>query len=231
MTVALASRVHHALLAAIVRDGHAPGPAALAATLGVPVSEIDAALRRLADEHGVVLHPHGAGVWVVHPFALSPSSTWVETPRGGWWAPCLWCGFGILAALGDDGRDAHIHARLGGEARATAIVMEGGDLLDEGLVVHFALPPRVAWDNVVHWCASVQPFTEAGEVPAWCERHGYEAGAIVPLAQVRALARAWYGRHLDPAWRKHTAAEAQAIFTQVGLTGAFWSLPPSSERF
>jgi hypothetical protein len=48
---------------------------------------------------------------------------------------------------------------------------------------------------------------------------------------VLALARRWYGGHLDPAWRKHTVAEAAANIGAVGLTGDHWQLPSGDGRF
>jgi hypothetical protein len=53
----------------------------------------------------------------------------------------------------------------------------------------------------------------------------------MPLAQLQALARRWYGRHLDESWVKWTPAQAAEIFQAVGLTGPFWALDRSGERF
>ena len=181
----------------------------------------DAALEALAAEHGVVLHPSGE-IWIAHPFSASPTSTWVQGKALGWWAPCIWCACGIVTLAGP----ATIHARAGGERDAIAIAPD-----DDAWMVHFPIPPRDAWDNVVHWCASVQPFARADDVAPWCARHGISLGAIVPIAQVRALARVWYGRHLDPDWKKWTLAEAQACFDAVGLVGEHWRLPRGDDRY
>jgi len=239
LTSSLPSRLHHALLEGILRTGHAPTTAQLAATLDTSAPAIDAALAQLADEHGLLLHPGESRVWVAHPFSLSPTSTWVETRGGdGWWAPCLWCAFGVIALLArtGDGRDVDVHARLGAHATPVTIQIRAGLLLADGgaSLVHFALPPRVAWDNVVHWCASVQPFAAEADVDAWCARHGHARGAIVPIQQVRELGELWYGGHLATDWRKHSAREAQQIFARVELTEPFWSLADATsadERF
>jgi Alkylmercury lyase len=231
----LSSRVHCALLDGILRSGHALSSAQLAAATGATVDDVDAALGRLADEHGLLLHPGSQrrAVWIAHPFALSPTGTWVETRGGeGWWAPCLWCAFGIITLLERSVRgssraaDADVHARLGAHAKTVTIAVRAGMIIDDGgaSVVHFALPPRAAWDNVVHWCASVQPFAAEADVAAWCARHGYARGAVVPIAQVRDLGEAWYEDHLAPDWHKHNLREAQEIFARVGLTDPFWSL-------
>ena len=59
----------------------------------------------------------------------------------------------------------------------------------------------------------------------WCEERGRAVGAVISLPTGWALAQAWYSDRLDPSWQRRTAAEAQAVFTELGLTGAFWRLP------
>jgi hypothetical protein len=224
----LDARVHHGVLRAIVEDGHAPAAAELGDRLGVSVAEIDASLRRLHDGHGLVLHPGSTTVWIAHPFSLSPTATWVASAGGGWWAPCVWCAMGIVALAAPD---ATLHTRLGGEAEELRLAIRAGRPVGEDLVVHFALPPRDAWSNVIHYCATVLAFRSAADVDAWCVRHRLPRGAVVSMAQVVELGRAWYGKHLDPAWRKWTMQEAQVIFERVGLSGEFWRLPSSEGAF
>jgi hypothetical protein len=223
-------RAHHEVLSAIVRRGYPPRLDELASALAVSRDEAAAALRRLHDGHGLVLPPGSTDVWIAHPFSASPAAIWVAAGARGWWAPCMWCAMGVVALAAPS---ATIHARYAGEHEAAAIEVRDGEVVSASadFVVHFAHPPRDAWRNVVHWCATVLPFRRAGEVASWCERHGLPLGAIVPAAQVAALGRAWYGRHLDADWRKWTVAEAQAIFEQVDLRGDFWRLPISDEPF
>jgi hypothetical protein len=222
-------RVHHEVIASFVRRGRPPAPGELERALGLSAEDAAAALRRLHDGHGLVLHPGSADIWIAHPFSASPTAVWVAAGARGWWAPCLWCAAGIVALAAPA---ATIHARHAGEHEAVAIEVRDGAAAAPGdLVVHFALPPRDAWRNVVHWCATVLPFRRAEDVAPWCERHGLPRGAVVPWPQVLALGRAWYGRHLDEDWRKHTVAEAQAIFDEVGLRGELWRLPVSDRPF
>jgi predicted DNA-binding ArsR family transcriptional regulator len=42
------------------------------------------------------------------------------------------------------------------------------------------------------------------------------------LAQVWALAQAWYGDRMHPDFRGRTSEQALGIFARVGLTSAFW---------
>ncbi len=59
----------------------------------------------------------------------------------------------------------------------------------------------------------------------WCEERGRAVGAVVSLPTAWALAQAWYADRLEPAWRRRTAPEAQAVFSGLGLTDRFWRLP------
>ena len=53
---------------------------------------------------------------------------------------------------------------------------------------------------------------------------GRPPGATIPVAQLAALAAAWWGDRLAPDWRPHTLEQNQAILESVGLTGGFWRL-------
>jgi len=120
---------------------------------------------------------------------------------------------------------------MAGGAEALAIqVRDGWPVSHRELVVHFAIPPARAWDNVHQHCALVLPFADAADIDEWCARHRQPRGEAVPMDQVADLARRWYGRHADPDWRKWTIAEAQRIFREAGLVGPFWDLGGGSGR-
>lgn len=222
------ARVHHAFVEPLLRTGKAPTRAEVAATLKKDVVEIDTVLAALAATHGAVLDPHSGEPWVLHPFSLTPTATWVEQGATGWWAPCPWCAFGIAGLVGGD---ATIHTRLSGEGEAIAIHVAGGRVVEDDLCIHFAVPPRDAWNNVHRFCATVLPFRNQDDVDRWCERHGIARGEAPPITQVWWLGRDWYARHADPDWRKWTGAEAAAIFEAVGFKGPFWRFARSNKPF
>lgn len=124
-----------------------------------------------------------------------------------------------------------ITTTLGAEGEQITLTVTDGDLVDDDHVVHFPVPMRHAWDNVIHACSVMLLFTDAAEVDAWCGRHGIARGDAQPVRTVWEFARTWYGRHLDADWRKWTVREAADIFRRFGLTGDIWALGGGSDRF
>ena len=51
-----------------------------------------------------------------------------------------------------------------------------------------------------------------------------ESSDIITLAQAAKLARAWYLKKLTPGWARHTAEEAEALFSRLGFDSEFWRL-------
>jgi len=217
----LDAQIHHHIVRGLIDEGRAPGLVALSELVGAGMEAIVAALRHLEANHGIVCHPGTTDPWVVHPFSLTPTATWVQGSRCGWWAPCIWCALGIARLVREN---VVIHTRIGGEAEDLDIHVDGGAVRERTLLVHFAVPLRAAWNNVHHTCATVLPFETEPDVDAWSERHAIAKGAVVPIDQVAELARIWYGRHGDADWEKWSIAQTSAIFSGVGLRGDFWRL-------
>jgi hypothetical protein len=216
----MTTRLHYELIRGLLDHHACPTNAELAQRLGI--DNVEDVLRELAAIHGVVLHPYVCEPWVVHPFSLTPTIHWVEGASGGWWAPCIWCAFGVATLAGGEVR---IHTRIGAERDPIQIpVLNGHPETPVPLWAHFAIRPVNAWQNVHQHCALVLPFRSPNAIDDWCGRYGQPRGAAVPLAQVADLARRWYGRHADPDWHKWSIAEAQAVFHATGLTSPFWDL-------
>lgn len=220
--------IHYAILSAIVDRGTAPGVEQLAAQLGCSVEQTAAALRSLADDHGVVLHPDSARIWVAHPFSLAPTGFLVRQAERSWWGNCAWCSLGIAALLGGA---VTITTTLGLEDRQVTIHVGNDGIAERDLLVHFPVPMTNAWDNVLYTCSTMLVFDGDAAVADWCQRHGVAKGDMRPIDQVWRFAREWYGRHLDRDWRKWTADEARAMFARHGLDGPIWDLPASDGRF
>jgi hypothetical protein len=52
--------------------------------LGISAEEMTGRLNRLAEMHGLVLHPHAPAPWIVHPFSTTPMLNFVEGKKRGW---------------------------------------------------------------------------------------------------------------------------------------------------
>jgi hypothetical protein len=171
------SLIHHELIRTLIDTGSCPSRYELAQRLDLPVAQIEQLLSELAEIHGVVLHPHVCEPWLVHPFSITPTAHWVEAADGNWWAPCIWCAFGIATLVRSETR---IHTRVGAEAEPLVIRVAKGEPVGlEDVWVHFAIPPARAWQNVHQHCSMVLPFCSREDIVAWCDRHRVPHGEDV----------------------------------------------------
>src|SRR5258706_793580 len=76
VTTDLETAVHYRYVEPLLATGRIPNSREVAERLGVPIEEVQRALRSLANTHGVVLHTHVCEPWVIHPFSASPTATW-----------------------------------------------------------------------------------------------------------------------------------------------------------
>ena len=66
-------------------------------------------------------------------------------------------------------------------------------------------------------------FRSEAHLTAWLD--GRQPGMTTPVRTLAALAVAWWGNWLDPAWSPRPRDDAQAILDSLGLTGPLWQLP------
>ena len=128
----------------IVRTSEAPSVAALANKFGAPITDVRAALRRMHDAHMLVLQPSGE-LLMANPFSAVPTPFVTEVGGRRWFGNCVWDALGILATLHANGRVLTACAGCG-----DAMALEVHDaVLTGGGIVHFALPARRWWDDIV----------------------------------------------------------------------------------
>jgi hypothetical protein len=222
------SLLHHAIIASFLDRQRPPTIDELAARFGRGEAEVRAALRHLADIHGVVLQPGTDEVWVAHPFSAAPTTFVVTSGARKWWGNCAWCSLGVAHLAGGT---ATIETRLGALDESVVLHVEDGKLLDDDFVVHFPVPMRQAWNNVIYTCSVMLLFRAEPQVDAWCMARGVAKGDVRPVRQVWGLAAEWYARHADASWTKWSTREAAEMFQRHGLSGPVWSLDDEATRF
>ena len=222
------SSLHHTVMRHIVDKGYVPDTGQLAERFCCGLDVVKDALKNLEAYHGVVLHPHNAEVWVMHPFSTAPTLFLVTQGEREWWCNCAWCALGAVALLGGN---AVITTTLGANNKQVRMTVRDGKLLDTDYVVHFPVPMTRVWDNVIYTCSTMLLFEHEAQVDTWCSHHHIVKGDVQPVAHIWEFAKVWYSRHLDEDWRKWTVQEASELFKRFGLAGPVWELPASGERF
>ncbi|HEX8171365.1 MAG TPA: organomercurial lyase [Thermoanaerobaculia bacterium] len=127
-----------------MREGAPPSSARVAELAGVSHNDARAALQRLADAHMLVLQRSGE-ILMAGPFSAVPTPFRVTLPRFTCYGNCIWDALGIAAMLRENATIDTSCADCGGAAK---IEVEDGALHGEGFM-HFALPPRQWWADVV----------------------------------------------------------------------------------
>ena len=127
--------------------GRAPTLSELATTLALPEPDIRAAAQRLHDAHMLVLDPASGEVLMANPFSAVPTSFEVSTTDFTWWANCIWDSFGIAHMLR---QDAMIVTACPCCRDSLIVDVHGGALVPSEGVIHFAVPARHWWDDIVY---------------------------------------------------------------------------------
>ncbi len=222
------SSLHHAIISSYLHQQRAPRVDEIAARFGCSQADARSGLKALADYHGAVLHPGSDEVWIVHPFSAAPTTCVVKSGACSWWGNCAWCSLGLAHLAGGT---ATIETRTGAIGEHVTIRIEDGQLLDTDFVIHFPIPMRQAWDNVVYTCSVQLLFRDEAEVDAWCATRGIPKGDVRPVEQIWNFAREWYGHHADADWTKWSMQQAAELFARHGLNGPVWSLSDDTGRF
>jgi Alkylmercury lyase len=128
----------------IVRTGGTPTVSTLARLVSSPLDDVRASLRRMHDAHMLVLQPTNE-ILMANPFSAVPTPFVAEVEGRRWFGNCIWDCLGIIAMLHADGR---VLTSCGTSGETMELSVRGRALVGEG-VVHFALPARRWWEDIV----------------------------------------------------------------------------------
>jgi Alkylmercury lyase len=132
--------------AQIVERGFPPLAERAAAEFGIETGEARAAYERLHERHALFLDPQTREVRMAFPFSAIPTQFRVSAKDRWYWANCAWDMLGVPAALHSD---AEIVAEYVGDGSPVHLSVENGRLRGVDGVVHFSLPLRHWYDDLV----------------------------------------------------------------------------------
>ncbi|EFZ01964.1 alkylmercury lyase domain protein [Metarhizium robertsii] len=222
------SSLHEFIISSFLKNQRPPTVGDIATRFESDVTTARQGLRALADYHGVVLHPQSDEVWVAHPFSAAPTTCIVTSGHRKWWGNCAWCSLGVMHLAGGT---STLTTRIGAIGDEVSVTVRDGQLLDTDFVIHFPVPMRHAWDNVIYTCSVQLLFRNEAEVDEWCATRGIAKGDVRPIKQIWDFAAEWYGRHADADWTKWTLPDAAEIFARHRLTGPTWAIGDEAGRF
>jgi hypothetical protein len=133
--------------------GLGPSVATVARALDADADHVGAAFDRLSAGRAIVLKTGTRDILMAAPFARTHTEFSVVIGEHSYYANCIWDALGIPAMFAGAGRpaEARIETRcpdcataLGVEVRDGQLVIDGG-----GAVVHFAVPARRWWADIV----------------------------------------------------------------------------------
>ncbi|KAK2593471.1 hypothetical protein QQS21_008844 [Conoideocrella luteorostrata] len=222
------SRLHEAIICSFLAHQRPPTVSEIAKKFECTEMTARLGMQALADDHGVVLQPKSHEVWVAHPFSATPTTCVVSSGERKWWGNCAWCSFGVMHLAGGT---ATLTTKLGAIGDEVIVSAKDGKLLDQDYVLHFPVPMRNAWDNVIYTCSVQLLFRDEAEVDEWCVTRGIPKGDVRPVQQIWDFAAEWYGQHADADWTKWSLQDAVEIFRRHNLTGPIWAIGSNAGRF
>ena len=128
-----------------VEKGKAPTMVETAEALSSTLYDVQAVYQRLAEGRALVLQGNGE-ILMAEPFSAVPTPFQVEVGDRSWWGNCIWDALGIPAMLNVDAR---IVTACGCCNDSMVLEVKDGLLTGTTGIVHFAIPPKDWWKDVV----------------------------------------------------------------------------------
>ena len=138
-------RLH--IYGAFLTEGAPPSVPDAARALKLPESDVADAYDRLAAGRVIVLRPGTRDVLMAAPLSAVPTRFNVCLTNGrSYHANCVWDAFGVMAMLGSDGV---VDATCADCDLPVELRVAGGALAPSDAVVHFAVPAKRWWEDIV----------------------------------------------------------------------------------
>lgn len=130
----------------VLTTGLPPLSREAAESLSLEEAEIRESFERLAAGRVLVLQEESREILMAPPFSAVPTPFPVEASGRRYWGNCVWDALGILAMLK---RDGTVAASCGCCGASMSLQVEGGALRSAEGLVHFAIPARRWWEDIV----------------------------------------------------------------------------------
>ena len=118
----------------------------VAQALQADLQQVQQSYRNLADGRIIVLQGGSNEILMANPFSAVPTPFLVETPAYTCFANCIWDALGVPAMIN---QDAHIRTSCADCGDALHLHIRSGRLEGDSGVVHFAVPAKGWWEDVV----------------------------------------------------------------------------------
>jgi hypothetical protein len=119
----------------------------VAAAFGLSKEDARATYQRLYDHHFFFLDPGTLKIRIANPFSSIPADFRVTVGGKSYWANCAWDMLGIPAMLQ---QDAIIEAQFSDTGENLQITVQEGVVYPVEGVVHFLIPFREWYDDLIH---------------------------------------------------------------------------------
>ena len=127
---------------------HVPDAVEVARGFDRPAADVIEAFRRLGQDHIYVLEPGDQSrLRMANPYSAVPTPFSVDVAGRRYFGNCVWDSLGILSLLGGHGR---VLTPCPDCQEPQALEVVGRRLLSPEGVVHFAVPARQWWDDIIH---------------------------------------------------------------------------------
>jgi hypothetical protein len=133
-----------------VEHSRPPTTAETAGAFGMAETDASQAYQRLHDAHTLLLEPGTTGVRMANPLSAVPTPYRVTVNGRSLYANCAWDSLGIPAMLGADATIEAVYTDAEGSGRPARYAVVDGSLRGDDGIVHYPLPFRRWYDNLIH---------------------------------------------------------------------------------
>jgi hypothetical protein len=139
-------RVRYYVYDVTMARGRPPSITEASSDLAASQEDARAAFQHLATGRVVVLQPDSGEILMANPFSAVPTPFLVEVDAYSCFGNCIWDALGIPAMLK---KDARIKTSCGECGSAMELEVVNGSVRGGDGVIHFAVPARHWWDDIV----------------------------------------------------------------------------------